>query len=157
MSLQATDIIDIPPTIAPAKRIAKWVDFYELTKPRMNFLVVLTTMVGFFMAADRVDWRRLLVTIIGTALTAAGASVLNQFAERRLDALMPRTRNRPVVTGRIAPGEALAFGIALGIAGIAILVVCVNLLTALLGAATLLLYVFVYTPLKRITTLNTLI
>ncbi|HYO10625.1 MAG TPA: heme o synthase [Tepidisphaeraceae bacterium] len=144
---------------------AKWVDFYELTKPRMNFLVVITTMVGFYMASGGreglqvtpLDWRLLLATVIGTALTAAGASVANQFVERDLDKLMPRTRARPLPAGRVAPAEALGFGVALGVAGVAILLACVNSLTALLGAATLLSYVFVYTPLKRVTTLNTVI
>src|SRR4051812_28164633 len=97
---------DLPTTlIASAKATpSKWVDYYELTKPRMNCLVVITTMVGFYMATPGAINRRLLIaTLIGTALTAAGASVLNQFAERELDALMPRTRNRPVASGRIAP------------------------------------------------------
>lgn len=135
-----------------------WVDYYELTKPRMNFLVVITTMVGLYMAAPgRFDWRLVVATLIGTAMTAAGASVLNQVVERKHDALMPRTRNRPVVAGRISPLEAYIFGIALGIVGVVILASCVNVLTAVLGAATLLLYVLVYTPLKRVTTLNTVI
>ena len=160
MSLHTSDILDADLALARTPRIAKWVGYYELTKPRMNFLVVLTTMVGFYMASpvqSPLDRRRLIITIIGTALTAAGASILNQFAERRLDSLMPRTRNRPLPAGRIAPIEAFAFGVATGIAGVAILAICINLLTALLGAATLLLYVLLYTPLKRITTLNTVI
>ncbi len=137
---------------------SKWVDYYELTKPRMNFLVVITTMVGLYIAAPgRFDWRLVFATLIGTALTAAGASVLNQVVERKYDAMMPRTRNRPVVAGRISPAEAYIFGIALGITGVVILASCVNVLTALLGALTLLLYVLVYTPLKRVTTLNTVI
>jgi protoheme IX farnesyltransferase len=90
-------------------------------------------------------------------MTAAGASVLNQFVERDLDALMPRTRNRPLAARRIRAGDALAWGLALGVIGVATLALCVNLLTAALGAATLLLYVLVYTPLKRVTTLNTVI
>jgi protoheme IX farnesyltransferase len=166
MSLEASDIIDIGApaadtdarTDAAAQAPAKWVDFYELTKPRMNFLVVLTTMVGFYMASrGSLDWRLLLTTLFGTAMTAAGASVLNQFAERELDALMPRTKNRPLPAGRVEPLEALAWGVGLGICGVAILASGVNLLTALLGACTLLSYVFVYTPLKRVTTLNTVI
>ena len=158
MSMQTADILELDPALATAKAApAKWVDFYELTKPRMNFLVVLTTMVGFYMASPAMDWRLLTLTIIGTALTAAGASVLNQYAERELDAKMPRTRNRPLPAGRVSPREALVWGIALSIAGVAILVCFVNVLTALLGAFTLLSYVFIYTPLKRITSLNTVI
>src|SRR5438876_619008 len=104
---------------ASAAHPSKLVDYYELTKPRMNFLVVITTMVGVYMASPGpLKWQLVISTLVGTALTAAGASVLNQFAECRLDALMPRTRNRPVAAGRIAPAEALAFGVALGIAGI---------------------------------------
>ena len=145
---------------AAAARAGRWVDFYELTKPRMNFLVLVTTLVGFYMAAAHsaeLSWLLLLPTLIGTALTAAGASVLNQYVERDLDALMPRTRNRPIPARRIEPGEALLTGVASGVAGVLTLVLFVKLLTAALGAITLLLYVLVYTPLKRVTTLNTVI
>jgi protoheme IX farnesyltransferase len=154
------------PTIAAAVNTATrvqsrpraWHDWYELTKPRMNFLVVLTTMVGFYMASrGPINWLLLLPALIGTALTAAGASVLNQFSERKLDALMPRTRNRPCAAGRITPTDALTFGLFLSLSGVVTLVTTVNLLTALLGAFTLLSYVLIYTPLKRITTLNTVI
>src|SRR5882724_5514155 len=126
-------------------------DFYELTKPRMNFLVVITTMVGFYMAAaaGQINWLLMLHTLVGTALTAASASALNQLIERRFDALMPRTRNRPLVTGRIAPSEAMLFGAALGIVGVAYLAILVNSITALLGAITLISYIAIYTPLKR--------
>src|SRR5437763_6610138 len=119
----ATDILDLPSTATSAK----WVDYYELTKPRMNFLVVLTTMVGFYMAsgAHALNWPLLIATLIGTALTASGASVLNQFAERDFDALMPRTRNRPLPARRVTPIDALFYGVALGIAGVALLATCV--------------------------------
>jgi protoheme IX farnesyltransferase len=133
-------------------------DYYELTKPRMNFLVVVTTLVGFYMASETsLDWSLLLHTVLGTALTAAGASVLNQFIERDIDRLMQRTRNRPLPAGRLRPVDALVYGVALGFAGVAYLAVAVNLLTSLLGAVTLLSYVFIYTPLKRRTTLNTVV
>jgi protoheme IX farnesyltransferase len=124
----------------------------------MNFLVVITTMVGFYMAAQAgIDWLLLLHTLLGTALTAAGASVLNQYVERDIDKLMPRTMDRPVPGGRVAPVEALMYGIALGAAGVVYLATTVNLLTALLGAVTLGTYVLLYTPMKRWTTLNTVI
>jgi protoheme IX farnesyltransferase len=132
-------------------------DFYELTKPRMNFLVVCTTAVGYAMAPHHGHWTTLLHTILGTALTAASASVLNQLVEREYDALMPRTRNRPLPGGRVTPAEALAWGAVLGVAGVAYLLLMVNLLTALLGAFTLASYVWVYTPMKRVTSLNTVI
>ncbi len=139
-------------------RPSRLFDFYELTKPRMNFLVVITTMVGFYMAANvGIDWLLLLHTLLGTALTAAGASVLNQYVERDIDKLMPRTMDRPVPAGRVAPIEALIYGIALGAAGVVYLAAAVNLLTALLGALTLGTYVLLYTPMKRWTTLNTVI
>lgn len=124
----------------------------------MNFLVLVTTMVGYYMAArGRPDWSRFVSTLLGTALTAAGASVLNQLAERNFDALMPRTANRPIPAGRISPIEGLLFGAALSIAGTAFLAIFVNLLTAALGAITLALYLFLYTPAKRRTSLCTII
>ena len=159
-----SDIIEHPSAVAAAAqaRQSRWVDFYELTKPRMNFLVLVTTLVGFYMASGHhgggtINYVLLLPTLIGTALCAAGASVLNQFVERDLDKLMPRTRNRPVPAGRITPSEARITGVVLGVAGVITLALTVNVLTALLGGLTLLLYVLVYTPLKRITTLNTVI
>ena len=134
------------------------VDFYELTKPRMNFLVVITTMVGYYMAGrDKHDWPLMVAALIGTALTAAGASVLNQYVERDLDKNMPRTRNRPLPGGRIEPLEALAYGVTLGVSGVALLWFRVNPLTAALGAITLLTYLVVYTPLKRVSSLNTVV
>src|SRR5687767_9089570 len=156
------DVLDVASAPAATSSIAavpsRLVDFYELTKPRMNSLVVITTMVGFYVASrGPIDWLLLLHALLGTAMTAASASVLNQLIERNLDALMPRTRNRPLPAGRIAPREALVMGIALGVTGIAYLALLVNPLTALLGFATLASYVFVYTPLKRRTSLNTVI
>jgi protoheme IX farnesyltransferase len=133
-------------------------DFIELAKPRMNLLVVATTMVGFYMAArGRGDWLRLPATLIGTAFCAAGASVLNQFFERRRDALMPRTRNRPLPTGRIQPAEALGYGIGLAIGGVGLLALLVNPVTAALAAFTILSYVVIYTPLKCLTPWNTVV
>src|SRR5450432_1218270 len=109
---------------------SRLVDFYELTKPRMNFLVVITTMVGFYMASrGPIDWRLMLHTIFGTALTAASAAVLNQLIERHHDAKMPRTKNRPLPGNRITPREAAACGVALGILGVVYLAIAVNILT----------------------------
>ena len=158
-NLTAAATVEVAPraTVSSTSRLA---DFFELTKPRMNFLVVLTTLVGLYMARDaggRGGWLLMIHTVLGTALTAAAASVLNQFIERRHDALMPRTRNRPLPAGRVAPIEALLFGIALSIVGITYLALAVNLLTAALGLFTFLTYLFVYTPMKRVSTLNTVI
>src|SRR5436190_23838738 len=80
-------------------------DFWDLTKPRMNVVVLLTTVAGYYLAArqDSIEWTRIVPTLLGTALSAAGASVLNQFMERHFDALMPRTADRPLPAGRIRP------------------------------------------------------
>ncbi|MGH7215291.1 MAG: heme o synthase [Tepidisphaeraceae bacterium] len=137
---------------------SRFADFVELAKPRLNFLVLITTAVGFYMAArSGTHWVVLVHALIGTALTAGGASALNQLIERDHDARMPRTRKRPLPAGRVMALEALAFGSILGIVGVAYLLVMVNALTAALGAFTLLSYIFVYTPLKRLTTLNTIV
>ena len=141
-------------------------DFYELTKPRLNFLVLITTVVGFYMASgpERPDglptlqhWLLMLHTAIGTALCAAGSGVLNQVAEIRYDRLMPRTRHRPLPSGRVGAKEAAIYGAFLGIAGVTYLALRVNLLTASLGLATIVGYLWVYTPMKRWSTLNTVI
>ena len=154
---QAADILELDPAVTMATP-SRWVDFYELTKPRMNFLVLVTTLVGFYMAsATKLNWALLIPTLLGTAFTAAAASVLNQIVERDYDALMPRTRNRPLAAARLGIGEAMVFALSLGIAGALTLALAVNVLTALLGAFTLLSYVFLYTPLKRVTTFNTVL
>jgi protoheme IX farnesyltransferase len=133
-------------------------DFYELTKPRLNFLVLVTTMVGYYMAVQKgVDWSRVIYTLVGTALTAAGASVLNQVIESDYDKLMPRTQRRPLPGGRVSIVEAILYGTALGVFGVVTLALWVNPLTAILGAFTLLSYLFVYTPMKRWTSLNTVV
>jgi protoheme IX farnesyltransferase len=154
----AADITTLSPReIAPAAP-SRLVDFYELTKPRMNFLVVITTMVGFYMASPgSIDWLRLLHTILGTVMCAASSAVLNQLIERDHDAKMPRTKNRPLPAGRILPREAAVYGLALGVFGVIYLAIAVNVLTAILGLATMSIYLLVYTPLKRITSLNTVV
>jgi protoheme IX farnesyltransferase len=152
------DILELPANPAlPALR-SRLVDFYDITKPRMNFLVVATTLFGFRIATvGPIRWPLLLSTALGTLLTASSASVLNQLIERHFDGLMPRTRNRPLPTGRIAPKEALLYGVLLGVCGVAYLALLVNPLTAALGLITLAWYLLLYTPSKRITTLNTVI
>ncbi len=139
-------------------RASSVADYVELTKPRITLLVVLTAAVGYFMAsrAGLAPWG-LIHTMIGTALVASGASVLNQVRERDADARMLRTRNRPVPAGRVSAGSALAFGTVLGLGGIVYTTLLLNLVTGALAGATLATYVFVYTPLKRKSTLNTLV
>jgi len=133
-------------------------DFTELTKPRITLLVLITTLVGFYMGSrDGLNFLLLLHTIVGTGLVAGGASALNQYFERDLDARMVRTRNRPLPGGRLVPNEALIFASIISGFGIAYLVFFVNVLTGALGAATLTGYILVYTPLKTRTTLCTLI
>ncbi len=133
-------------------------DFMELTKARLNMMVLITTMIGFVVAGSGpIDWWLLLQTLIGTGLCAAGASVFNQAWEYRFDAMMSRTADRPIAAGRMTPGEATIFGLLLSASGLAALAVTVNLISAVLALSTILLYVLVYTPLKRLTTLNTLV
>jgi protoheme IX farnesyltransferase len=133
-------------------------DFIELTKPRITFLVLITTLVGFYMGSrGHLDFVLLLHTIIGTGLIASGASALNQFFERELDARMVRTRNRPLPDGRLFPNEALIFSSVISAIGIGYLMLFVNVLTGVLGAATLAGYILVYTPLKTRTKACTLV
>ncbi len=160
MTTITTDIAELgaPAIAVPTPRTRRLADYYELTKPRMNFLVVVTTVVGFYMGGRGLgQWTTLLHTILGTALTAAAAGILNQYIERQYDRLMDRTADRPLPAARIAPVEALFFGVILGVVGLCELLFFVNALTAALAAFTLASYVFIYTPLKRRTTLCTLV
>ncbi len=133
-------------------------DFAELAKPGITLMVVLTAGLGFLLAQQEpISFLLLVHTLLGTALVSAGASTLNQVIERETDALMRRTAQRPLPAGRMDPDVALLFGVALAVAGLAELALGVNLLTALLGAVALAGYVFVYTPLKRVSSLSTII
>jgi protoheme IX farnesyltransferase len=135
-----------------------WADYLDLTKPRITGLVLVTTLIGFFMGTRGPIAPALLVhTLLATAFVAAGASVLNQYLERDLDGLMRRTKNRPLPRGRILPIHALAFGVGLSAAGVLYLTLFANLLAGTVAAITVASYVFVYTPLKRVTPLSTLI
>ena len=130
--------------------------YCDLFKARLTFLVVLTTLVGFYIGVrGAVDYLLMMHAVLGTALLACGAAALNQLWEREFDARMRRTESRPLPSGRLQPESVLIIGGLLSTAGMIYLAVCVNLLTALLGALTLGSYVFVYTPLKRVTWLNT--
>lgn len=147
----------IPQRLHVACLTARAADYLALTKPRLTGLVLLTTLAGFH-AATRgpLDGGLLLSTLMGTALVAAGAAVLNQYLERDVDALMRRTRRRPLPAGRVAPEEALAFGVLLSAAGLLYLAFAVRMLAALLAALSLGTYLFLYTPMKRTTPLCTL-
>lgn len=136
----------------------RWLDFVELTKPRIAVLVLFTVAVGGLLTPVPIDLVQLGHAVIGAALVAAGASALNQWLERSSDAEMRRTENRPLPTGRLTSGETLAFGITLSALGLGYMfVLMTHPLAGMLTAVTLLAYVCVYTPLKRKTTLNTLI
>lgn len=133
-------------------------DWLELTKPRITGLVLVTAGVGYAMgSAGPVDPVGLLELLIGVALASAGAGALNQVVEREVDARMRRTMNRPIPAGRIEVNPAFVFGLALSLAGVAWLAARGNLMTGWLAGATIVLYVGAYTPLKRRTSLNTLV
>lgn len=128
----------------------------DLVKARLTFLVLLTTLAGFYAGVEgATDWILLAHTLFGTALVACGAAALNQWWEREHDAKMARTETRPLPAKELSPSTVLVSGGILSIAGLIHLALFVNLLTSLLGAITFLSYVVVYTPLKRVTTLNT--
>jgi protoheme IX farnesyltransferase len=131
-------------------------DLIELVKARLTLLVLLTTVVGFYLGAEGpTNWSMLLQTVLGTAAAAAGAAALNQWWEHRLDALMQRTKSRPVPAGRMRPIEALAIGSTLSIFGVSYLAFACNALCAALAAITIIVYIFAYTPLKLVSTFNT--
>jgi protoheme IX farnesyltransferase len=133
-------------------------DYVALTKPRLNALVVVTSAVGYYLGARGVtDGMALALAVGGTALVAGGAAVLNQVYERDTDALMRRTRMRPLPDGRISPADALRFGVVTAAAGVALLALAANLVAAGLAVATLVIYLSVYTPMKRRTPLATLV
>lgn len=141
-----------------AIRRTRFSDFIELTKPRITLLVLITTAVGYYMGSPGgLPFTLLLNTIVGTTLVAGGASALNQYIERDLDARMLRTRNRPLPGGRLLPSDALLFSVLISTVGTAYLMYFVNPLTGILGLFTLTSYIFVYTPLKTRTTLCTLV
>ncbi len=132
--------------------------FLALTKPRITLLVVLTTLVGFLVAAPRpVAVLLLLHALVGTGLTAGAAGALNQWAERRLDAEMRRTARRPLPSGRLTPLEAAVFGLGLSAAGTAYLALTTNALASAIAAVTVASYLLLYTPLKRVTSLATVV
>jgi heme o synthase len=125
--------------------------YLELTKPRVLAMVLLTTLVGFYLgSAERFDLWLALNTLFGTALAAGGTLALNQYFERRIDALMLRTQHRPLPEGRLSPPEALVFGLVATVAGCAWLWAATNFLAAAVTATIALLYLFAYTPLKRV-------
>ena len=133
-------------------------DWLELTKPRITMMVVFTALVGFVAASAASPWSGLLTAaLVGTGLVAGGASVLNMVMERDTDALMQRTRTRPIPAGRIRPADARWFGALLTLGGLALLLSLCGALAALVAFSTWASYLFLYTPLKRRTHLSTLV
>lgn len=136
-------------------------DYWALTKPEVNFLILITTFVGFYLGfaseTRQFPFAELLNTLLGTLLVASGTGTLNQYIERKFDAQMRRTARRPAAAGRVKPAAVLAFGIALAVTGSIYLAIAVNLLATEFAALTLLTYLFLYTPLKRRTPLCVLV
>ena len=136
----------------------RFADLCELVKARLTTLVLTTTLAGFYLGwTGPMNFLRLFNTLFGTALVAGGAAALNELIERDADALMHRTQDRPLPSGRLQPDTALLIGAGLSVTGLLYLLYLVNPLTSLLAALTFASYVFVYTPLKRRTSLNTLV
>jgi heme o synthase len=156
-----TQVATVSSVSVPGEHIeqaSRTADFVALTKPRLNLLVLITTLAGAYLASPvGVPLPFLLHTLIGTALVAGGAAALNQVWERDTDRLMRRTNSRPLPSGRIGISEGLWFGVLLSIAGIIDLAIAVNMLSAAVAALTLASYVFVYTPLKQRSCVSTLV
>ncbi len=148
----------IPGAHAPAGATSRAMDFFALTKPRLNLLVLATTLGGIYLAApEGVPASLLFNTIIGTALVAGGAAALNQVWERHTDRLMRRTSGRPIPAGRVGVAEGAVFGLALTTVGLVQLAVAVNFVATWTAGVTIVSYVLFYTPLKTRTSLSTLV
>jgi protoheme IX farnesyltransferase len=146
------------PEAAAGARTHVWSDFLALTKPRVNLLVLITTLVGFHLGTfGPTDLALLIHTVVGTALVAGSAAAFNQVLERDSDRLMRRTRSRPIPAGRLGMREARWFALGLAIVGLVELALGTHLLAALVALATIASYALVYTPLKRRTSLATVV
>jgi heme o synthase len=132
-------------------------DYLELSKARIVVMILITTAAGFAAAPATFGLVTLLHCLIGTALVAGGTNALNEYAERHLDAMMHRTRRRPLPAGRITPRAALLFSVAISVAGVTHLALATNVLAATVAAVTLVTYLFAYTPLKQRSDLCTLV
>ena len=133
-------------------------DYITLAKPRISFLALVMAGIGFVAGTSLdAEWPKFIMTLLGLGLLGAGSGALNQYIEKDTDALMPRTRSRPLPTGRLLPQQALVFGGFTCFIGFFILLFAANALTAVLGALTLLFYLGIYTPAKRVSSLSTLV
>ncbi|HEY2917594.1 MAG TPA: heme o synthase [Candidatus Binatia bacterium] len=136
-------------TVIEANVLRRAADFLELAKPRVVLMVLITAFVGFYLGSDTApNYLRLLQTLFGTALAAGGTLALNQYLERDIDALMERTRRRPVPDGRVQPVEALWFGVLVTLAGLVYLAIAVNFISASVTALITVCYLLLYTPMK---------
>ncbi|MFN7915822.1 MAG: heme o synthase [Vicinamibacterales bacterium] len=149
---------DLAQSLPDTQRTSTISDYISLTKPRLNFLVVLTSAAGYYLGGTGTpNLTQMAQAVVGTALVAGGSAVLNQVYERDTDARMRRTRLRPLPDHRVAPAEAAIYGLVLSLAGLGILAVSTNWVAAALAAATLAIYLVVYTPMKRTSNLSTLV
>jgi protoheme IX farnesyltransferase len=153
--MKTANVLCTPVPVLARSRVA---DYLELAKLRISVMVLITVAAGAILATvGPIDWLALFQTLLGTALVSTGASALNQVLERDSDALMRRTEARPLPAGRLNTVEVGIFGVTVGVLGVSYLMLSGQKLAALVAAATFIAYVFIYTPLKRVTTLNTLI
>lgn len=149
---------DIAHELSDTLRSSVAADYFALTKPRLNLLVVLTSAAGYYLGTVAApDFLRMAQAVAGTALVAGGSAVLNQVYERDTDKRMRRTRLRPLPDQRVPPTDAAAFGAVLSVAGVGILALSSNWVAAALAFATLVIYLAVYTPMKRTSNLSTLV
>ena len=140
----------------PQQATSKASAYFELTKPSITFLILISTALGYYLGGDGIANNvKFFLTLAGSCLVSSGAGALNHFAEMDSDWLMDRTKKRPIPTGMIEPDQARLFGVALTLAGAGLLYFNVNPLTCVLALITTLLYIFIYTPLKKLTWLNT--
>lgn len=146
--------VSTPITQETARR-NRWPDYFEMTKPRLSLLSVITAVFGYLAAYPQRNWLEFLALLVGTAFSAGAAAVLNEWMEHREDALMKRTAGRPIPAGVVTPREALRWGLTLGTSGLLILWAGTNALAMFLSLATLAGYLLVYTPLKKLTSWNT--
>ena len=155
--MKSADVASVGLAVA-SRSPSVFADYSALTKPRLNFLVVATSAAGYYLGAPGApDLWPMVHAMAGTALVAGGAAALNQVSEREIDALMRRTRTRPLPDGRLSPAEARLFGLVLAGAGLTLLALRANLAAAALALATLVVYLLAYTPMKRRSPFATLI
>jgi heme o synthase len=158
MKTQAAAVSAVSVSADRVQQASRAADYAALTKPRLNLLVLVTTLAGVYLASpEGVPLPLLFHTLLGTALVAGGAAALNQVWERETDRIMWRTSTRPLPSGRLGMAEGVLFGVLLSMVGIAELAIAVNTISAAVAALTLASYVLVYTPLKRRSSLSTLV